>query len=258
MWVFVISFVKINSVLKPESNSYNTSIVLNMKNPNSIPHNSPSIKNSGFRNSVNHKEEIYRAIVENSIHAFFLTLPDGTILETNHAATVMFGYSPDEFKNLKKWHFIDHNDPNLILALEQREKTGFAMAESTGIKKNGECFPIEITSTVFIDTDGISRSSTMVSDISVRKKTEAAMRLSNERFDLVVKATNDLVWDWDLVTGEIYRSGNGLADVYGHSSNESIKNIQSWANFLHPADKDNIGRQIAHLINSKEETAFNL
>ena len=228
-----------------------------MKNPNSIPPNSPLIKNTGARNSVNHKEEIYRAIVENSVHAFFLTLPDGTILETNHAATVMFGYSPDEFKNLKKWHFIDHNDPNLILALEQREKTGFAMAESTGIKKNGECFPIEITSTIFIDTDGVSRSSTMVSDISERKKTEAAMRLSNERFDLVVKATNDLVWDWDLVTGEIYRSGSGLADVYGHSSNESIKNIQLWADFLHPHDKDKIGQQIAYFINSKEETAFN-
>ena len=229
-----------------------------MKKPDSIPPYSPLPNDSVTRqDSYNHKEEKYKAIVENSIHAFFLTIPNGTILETNHAATLLFGYSPDEFKHLRRWHIIDHSDPNLIEALEMREKTGFLMTEATGIKKSGEHFPIEISSTIFIDIDGVSRSSTMISDISVRKKTEAAMRLSNERFDLVVKATNDLVWDWDLTTGEIYRSGSGLIDVYGHSSNESIKNIQSWAEFLHPDDKENIGRQIVHLINSKEETAFN-
>ncbi|MEP7256446.1 MAG: PAS domain S-box protein [Ferruginibacter sp.] len=229
-----------------------------MKKPDSITPYSPLPNDSVTRqDSFNNKEEKYRAIIENSIHAFFLTVPDGIILEANHAATVMFGYSPDEFKHLKRWQFIDHNDPNLIQALELREKNSFAMTEATGIKKNGEHFPVEITSAVFIDIDGVCRSSTMVSDISERKKTEAAMRLSNERFDLVAKATNDLVWDWDLVTGEIYRSGSSLADVYGHNSNEFIKNIQSWAGFLHPHDKDNISQQIAHLINSKEETAFN-
>ncbi len=227
-----------------------------MKKPDFIPDHSSPAKDTLSAESSNHKEEKYRSIVENSVHAFFLTIPDGTILETNHAATVMFGYSPDEFKRLKRWHIIDHNDPGFITALQEREKTGFIMTEATGIKSNGEHFPVEISSTVFIDMDGVSRSSTMISDISERKKAEAAMRLSNERFDLVVKATNDLVWDWDLVTGEIYRSRSGLSEVYGHSSNDSLRSIQSWANFLHPLDKDNIGHQIAYLINSKEERAF--
>lgn len=225
-----------------------------MKGPNPI---TSSPKDVAVQHPLHDTEEKYRAIVENSVHAFFLTIPDGTILEANHAATVMFGYSNDEWRQLKRWQIVDHNDPRFIEALEQRERIGFVMTEATGIKKNGEHFPIEISSTVFTDISGAARSSTMISDISLRKKTEAAMRLSNERFNLVVKATNDLVWDWDLVTGEIYRSGNGLADVYGHRSNESIKDIQLWANFLHPDDKEKIGRQIDYLVNSKEETAFN-
>ncbi len=227
-----------------------------MKNPNSNPPLA-LLNNTVAENYSNPKEEKYRAIVENSIHAFFLTGIDGTILESNHAASIMFGYTPDEFRNLKRWDIIDHTDINLLQALEQLEKTGSAMTEATGIKKSGEHFPVEIFSKIFIDTDGVRKSSTMLSDISARKKTEAAMRLSNERFDLVVKATNDLVWDWDLVTGEIYRSGNGLADVYGHSSNEAIKNIHAWADFLHPHDKDKISQQIAYFINTKEENTFN-
>lgn len=225
-----------------------------MKDPNPI---TPSPKDIAVQQSLHHTEEKYKAIVENSIHAFFLTTPDGTILEANPAATLIFGYSSNELRQLKRCHIVDHDDPRLIQALEQREKTGYAMIEATGIKKNGERFPVEISSTVFVDANGVKKTSTMISDISLRKKTEADMRLSNERFDLVVKATNDLVWDWDLVTGEIYRNGNGLADVYGHSSNDSIKDIHLWANFLHPDDKENIGRQIDYLVNSKEEKAFN-
>jgi len=216
----------------------------------------PYLKAVAVQPRLQLKEDRYRAIVENSVHAFFLTDPDGTILETNQAATDIFGYSHEEFRSIKASSFIDYTDPNLLQALQERENIGFAITEATGIKKNGERFPVEISSSFFTDINGEMRTSSMISDISVRKKAEAAMRLSNERYNLVVKATNDLVWDWDLLTGEIYRSGSSLAAVYGHHNNESIKNIKSWADYLHPLDKEKINRQIDHYINSKEETSF--
>ena len=228
-----------------------------MKDNNTKFPYTPVFNKKGLAYPQQHKEDKYKAIVENSVHAFFLSVMDGPVLETNYAASIIFGYTADEFKTLKRWDFIDHTDPNLQLALLQREKTGFAMTEATGIKKNGVRFPIEITSTIFKDINGESRTSTMISDISLRKEAEAAMRQSNERFDLVVKATKDLIWDWDLVTGQIYRSGNSLADVYGHSSNESIKNIQDWSNFIHPLDKEKIKQQIDYYIHSTSESAFN-
>ncbi|HMI79010.1 MAG TPA: PAS domain S-box protein, partial [Ferruginibacter sp.] len=227
-----------------------------MKNDNTQVQYTPYLKAVAVRSTLHHKEDSYRTIVENSAYAFFLTDPDGSILEANLAATVMFGYSHEEFRLLKPWRFINYNDPNLISALREREKTGFAITESNGIKKNGESFPVEISSSFFTNINGESRVSTMISDISLRKEAEAALRLSKERYDLVVKATNDLVWDWDLATGDIYRSGSGLTDVYGHSTNNLIKNIETWADHLHPLDKERISRQLDHYINSKEETAF--
>jgi PAS domain S-box-containing protein len=215
------------------------------------------IKNTALKYPEYHKEEKYRALVENSVHAFFLTLSDGTVLETNNAATAMFGYTPLEFKHLKRWHILDHTDPALLHALAEREKNGFALTEATGIRKNGERFPVEISSSIFKDVHGVNKSSTMVSDISLRKKAEAAMQLSNERYDLVVKATKDLVWDWNLVTGEIYRSGSNLRDVYGHSSNDLIKTIKDWSAFIHPDDKERIKGLISYYKNSTEETGFN-
>jgi len=228
------------------------------------------MKKNGFRfpfNSVEqnpssqylhiYKEDKYRAVIENSIHAFLLAVPDGTILETNNAASTMFGYTAAEFKNIKRWHVIDHTDEYFIKALKEREQKGFTLTEAVGIKKNGEQFPIEVSSSIFKDHTGQNRSSIMISDISIRKKAEAALLLSNERFDLVVKATKNLVWDWDLVTGEIYRNGNNLSEVYGHTDNEIIKNIKDWAEYIHPEDKERIKEKIDYYKNSSNETDFN-
>ena len=215
-------------------------------------------KNGPLYFSVSSKDEKYRALVENSIHAFLLTLPDGRILETNKAASDMFGYSLEEFRLLKSAHIIDNTDAILIAALELKEKKDLRVAEAIGIAKNGTRFPIELSAASFVDTNGVTKYSTMISDISVRKKGEAALQLSNERYNLVVKATKDLVWDWDLVTGEIYRNGDSLMNVYGHSSNDHIKKNKDWADFIHPQDKERIKKQIDHYIDSASETDFNL
>ncbi len=158
----------------------------------------PAGNASSLRFILTQNEGKYRSIVENSLHAFFLTQGDGSILEINNAACNMFGYTHAELKKLKRWDFIDHNDPKLLEALEHREKYGFAMTEATGIRKNGERFPVEITSAFFMDTDGIRKTSTMVSDISERKKAEESIKQSEQRYKMFVQNSSEGIWRIDL------------------------------------------------------------
>src|SRR5438309_11810077 len=41
------------------------------------------------------------------------------------------------------------------------------------------------------------------------------IRMMNERFDNMMKATNDLIWDMNVETRQFYRSPDGLEKVYG-------------------------------------------
>lgn len=72
-----------------------------MKRPDKPIHYLPVANGNGLRFMLTGEEGKYRSIVENSIHAFFLTLSDGSILEINNAASKMFGYTPAELKKLK-------------------------------------------------------------------------------------------------------------------------------------------------------------
>ena len=88
----------------------------------------------------------------------------------------------------------------------------------------------------------------VVRDITLLKNDQEALKRSNERFELVALATNDAVWDWDLLTGKIYRSESGFNKLFGfgHNSNRSIKH---WDKYVQQEDKKRITRLL------KEKTA---
>lgn len=117
-------------------------------------------------------EEKYKSILENSLNAHFLIQPDGYILEANKAALDMFGYTIDEMRALGRSEIMDTADPKLVSYLKEREERGFAKAELTGIRKNGERFPHEISSVSFRDSNGVQRTSVSMVDITERKKAE--------------------------------------------------------------------------------------
>ena len=55
----------------------------------------------------------------------------------------------------------------------------------------------------------------IVIDITERRRAEEAVRESNERFRIVTMATNDAVWDWDLVTNKVWWN-EGVLTLFGY------------------------------------------
>lgn len=76
-------------------------------------------------------------------------------------------------------------------------------------------------------------------DVTERKPTEAALRESEERFEIVARATNDAIWDWDLVTNVVWRN-EGCQTLFGYTAEEIIAHISWWYEFIHPEDKERV------------------
>jgi PAS domain S-box-containing protein len=82
-------------------------------------------------------------------------------------------------------------------------------------------------------SDGISIFFRSIND---RKKHEQEILEVNERYDLVGKATNDIIWDWNIVTGEVYRTGDGLLNLIDTIHNSNTGNNEYWQSRIHPED----------------------
>ena len=84
------------------------------------------------------------------------------------------------------------------------------------------------------------------------RRTESALRVSEERFRLAALATNDVIWDWDLTTGEIV--WNAAAQiVFRRPAHEIRATAQWWYDNIHPDDRDRVVSTIGGVINGAGE-----
>lgn len=91
-------------------------------------------------------------------------------------------------------------------------------------------------------------------DISVRKEAEDAIRTSNERYDMVAKATNDNIWDWDLITNQVIRPGKRLETLFGYESVEAAEVDAFWNTHAHPEDWEKVNAKRKLLFQNPAES----
>jgi len=74
---------------------------------------------------------------------------------------------------------------------------------------------------------------------------------SNKRYEYVTKATNDAIWDWDLVTNKLYW-GDGFERIFGFEPTEDIFNIKFWEDSIHDEDKERVLTSINNSVLSED------
>ena len=82
-----------------------------------------------------------------------------------------------------------------------------------------------------------------------RKKNEEALKLSQERFELVARATSDAVWDWDLSTDEIWWN-EGFQKLFGYKAEDVVSEPDPWSGRIHPEDAERVVHDIHRHIDS--------
>lgn len=70
-----------------------------------------------------------------------------------------------------------------------------------------------------------------------RREAEEELIKSEERFRIVARATNDVVWDWDMDSDEIWWNDN-LTKVLGYQPEQARGGIEFWKKHLHPEERE--------------------
>jgi PAS domain S-box-containing protein len=82
-----------------------------------------------------------------------------------------------------------------------------------------------------------------------RKRGLEYLRESNERFNTVVKATNDAIWDWDIAAGKLSIVGDTYEQLFGHDRTEAASPEELWQAVMHPDDRERVLVRLQRVIN---------
>ncbi len=96
----------------------------------------------------------------------------------------------------------------------------------------GVLFSITLVAAAFLVLLGIVLSRRVLRESA---EFENALRFSEERFNLAVIGSNDGLWDWDLLTGDIYFSPRSK-ELAGYADHEIENKPEAFFALLHPDD----------------------
>jgi len=81
--------------------------------------------------------------------------------------------------------------------------------------------------------------SVFVQDVTERRLAVQVLKDSEERYRLVARATNDAIWDWDLVTDEV-RWNEGVTVLFGYPSHDIGRDAGWRMDRIHGEDRDRV------------------
>jgi len=84
--------------------------------------------------------------------------------------------------------------------------------------------------------------------VEERRRSAESLRLSDRRFQLVLEATRDSIYERDAATDRLWWSGNRLIQ-FGYAREACPADFLSWVRLIHPDDRE---RTVLHLIETLE------
>lgn len=183
--------------------------------------------------------------------------PDERQMRINYVSAhveTLLGYSARLWTdNALFWVTVVHPDDRERAQAEawaQYESGKGGVSQFRCVAKDGRVVWIEATSAVIFGEDGSKQGVRGVNiDITERKMSEEALRESEERYRLVERATNDVIWDWDLVTGELHHN-DSVYKVFGYTAETVGHDGQWWYDQAHPEDRETPVRGLREVIDS--------
>ena len=136
--------------------------------------------------------------------------------------------------------------PDSLAGLEFRDLVSLGRQRHEGDcrRPSGPTFPVEAHFDLVLDEhgepDGIVA---LCQNITERRRTEAALRESEERYALAVRGANDGIWDWDLRRRKVYYS-NRWQRMLGLEPGEIADDSEAWFERVHPEDRNRLQEKL--------------
>lgn len=197
-----------------------------------------------------------QAIFESAIDiAMIVTSPDGIITDWNPGAELVLGWTSDEMLGQTAERFFtpaDRASGQIEREMRYALKDGRALDERWHLRKghkkfwaSGEMMPLYDDDNAHLGFVKILR------DRTNEHMAGLAIEETQERYRLAAKATNDAIWDWDLLANEVLWN-EALEEAYGHPLATIETTGEWWIAQIHQDDRVRIHDSIHALIDGTD------
>jgi PAS domain S-box-containing protein len=181
-------------------------------------------------------------------------LDDDCITYWNQGAERQYGWTKAEVYGQCIHELFQTRFPQPLEVIRQTVlEQGYWSGELTQHKRDGTSIIVNSRWTLQHTPEGVPNAILEINyDITEHKQTEAALRESEERFRLAVRAIDGVVYDWNPQTNQVYRS-EGLYRLIGLHPDEIPADRDWWSKRMHPDDFARIQTVMQNTLTGKSD-----
>jgi len=183
-------------------------------------------------------ETKYRTLLENLSDAIVEITLDAKIIFCSPQLTEILGYPREAFWEAPAYDFVHPDDVGKLQdlvqqALQSRTVKGEVVRAR---RQDGIYKYLSLSGRVIEHPDGHLSIVGIVKDVDEKQRMADALQAAQERYDLALAAVNDGIWDWDLMTQELFFDA-GCYRLTGYAPDAFPSTFAAWFEHLHPADR---------------------
>ena len=192
------------------------------------------------------REALLEATFENADVGIAHVGPDGRMLRANANFRALLGYSEQEIAGLDKIILV-HEDSRAAVAADfdallRGAATSYS-AERVYLSKSGASVSAWTSARLVGDPPIVLL---VVENVAARRAAEAALRESEERFELAMRGANEGLYDWRIKENQTYLSPRWKS-MLGYEEHEIADEPGSWWELTAPGVAHAIAEQIRRL-----------
>ncbi len=210
---------------------------------------------------INERYQLAATATEDLIYDW--NLLNQEVTRFHRGSREFFGFPSEEVNKRRFWQ--DHIHPEdlepekakLALALSDPEKN-YIKSEYRFRRADGTYAEVVDKGYIIRNFEGKAiRLIGATSDISEITEKKEALKIANKRFRMAMKATNEVIWDWEIGSDSVVRS-KGYKDIFGYDTNEATSVHSFWMTKVAPEDRKKLKRSLTRAIQDPKAKKWQL
>ncbi|MET0262636.1 MAG: PAS domain S-box protein, partial [Rariglobus sp.] len=182
-------------------------------------------------------ESRYRLLVEQAADGIFMVDAAGNYSDVNVRGLEMLQYRREEFLKLHLGDLISIEDRTRLAAEVANLRRGKTRVSEFRIRrKDATWFDAEISARALPDGQLMG----IVRDLTERRRSEQALRESEERFRQLAENINEVFWMSDPMTGELLYISPAFEAIWGQPIVNVYERPAAWTDAIHAEDRERV------------------
>jgi two-component system cell cycle sensor histidine kinase/response regulator CckA len=182
--------------------------------------------------------ERFRALLARGLDPVLLFGPDGAILHATPAGAAIMGYRPVELENMSGPVLIHPAAMAAVLAAPDATEA----VEYRARHKDGTWRWLEARAVNLLHEPDVGALVVSFRDVTRRREAEDAAHAWNARYEAAVKATGQMLYEWNAGTDRVTWAGSCEATL-GYPEAEMPGDVAGWRDWVHPDDRAAFDRE---------------